>query len=277
MKKIIFVATLFLYSYIFADANLEKELELQKDRQGRAFNLIGREEIAAALVEDYIVRYLKFPKDVMDNSDIDKLLPRLFKTSDSGIFMGEGKIWANSMDINSNRLDMTYTMLDSARKNNPAVVNAYENNHYRSRTSISVEINSVSNKTKKNINILLKSDLAKHLHILLTVAGSIDENCTKSIEERNCIENNILYIRANGAAVEDSFTKAKIPKTYLLAYDMENFETGPIVIPELKNELTNKNSTTIFSIFKDGILIYDKKGDKYVKTSDGIRELNKIK
>lgn len=76
-------------------------------------------------------------------------------------------------------------------------------------------------------------------------------------------KNNHIYIDVENLASD-------VPNKYLMAYHIDKFKTGPIII----TDDTSKHITeSAFDSISKGALLYDTNGVKYIKTLDGIEVL----
>lgn len=240
MKKFILFIFLSLNSFLFSETFSEKQTILN-DIQ----DLIIYEESIAKAYERYIITYYKLP--TLTDTNFLKMIQT--KNSSSNII-------ATTQNLNTN-LNLDYGIKSTISNEYKKI---YENNMYRDKTFV------VSNK----VYFSLENNFAKHIISLLGLKNlSSIEKCPTNISSTiTCHENNTIYIDVKERKL-DSFTNEKRPNNFLAAYTIENFENGPIIIPVPKANAGEK----IFSTLKNGTLIYDNNGNKFIKTTDGIKEL----
>lgn len=231
MKKIV-LFLLLLNSVLFSNSFSEKQDILNDIKEQIAF-----EESIANAFEIYLLEYFKIPETT--NADFKSLLTNSSK----------------NLDLDKSTLSLEYGISDLTSE----YKTIYENNMYRDRTFI------INNR----VYFSIKNEFAKHILTLLSLTNQISiEACPKSsnaysFPEITCIENNTIYIGAK-ERLSDVFTNESRPSKFLLAYTFENFANGPIVMQDAAINRSNK----ILSIFRNGTLFYDEKGDKHVKVED---------
>ena len=106
----------------------------------------------------------------------------------------------------------------------------------------------------------LEDTFAKHLYDLIKATGAL-VTCA-SVANQNCVLNSHIYIKP-------TYTSGLITD-YLMAYHIDKFKTGPILIT---SNTALQISSNEFDTIPRGALLYDTTGSKYVKTTSGIEVL----
>ena len=106
----------------------------------------------------------------------------------------------------------------------------------------------------------LEDTFAKHLYDLIKATGAL-VTCA-SVANQNCVLNSHIYIKP-------TYTSGLITD-YLMAYHIDKFKTGPILITSNTSLQISSNE---FDTIPRGALLYDTTGSKYVKTTSGIEVL----
>lgn len=236
MKKILFI--------LFLLINLSFALDLTnfEDRQSALQDvktIILYEESIAKAYEDFILTNYKFPtlteiEDLIDKNEV-----------------------ISNLVLSSTLTKISYG-LNSDLKADSSIKALYESNTYRKRTYV----------RNDEINFILEDEFAKHLYDLIKQNGGEIQTCPTTVftTAMNCKENNHIYIQLT-KKLEGSEV---VPNTYLMAYHMDNFKNGPIIIT---NDTSKHITESAFDSISKGALLYDVDGVKYVKTLDGIEIL----
>ncbi len=239
MKKIVLMF-LSLNIFLFSETFSEKQTILNEIQEQIAY-----EESVANAYEEYILIFYKIPTLV--DTNFSKLIQT--KNASSSVVVG-------NQVLNTN-LNLSYGIKSDL---NSEYKKIYESNIYRDKTFV----------MQGKVHFTLESAFAKHIVSLLGLKNlSSIQVCPTTINSTiTCIENSTIYIDAKERKL-DAFTNEKRPNKFLVAYTIDNFENGPIIVE--KSSISNNEK--IFSIFKNGTLMYDENGNKYVKTLDKIEEL----
>ena len=110
------------------------------------------------------------------------------------------------------------------------------------------------------IYFALEDTFAKHLYDLIKATGAL-VTCA-SVANQNWVLNSHIYIIP-------TYTSGLITD-YLMAYHIDKFKTGPILITSNTSLQISSNE---FDTIPRGALLYDTTGSKYVKTTSGIEVL----
>lgn len=132
----------------------------------------------------------------------------------------------------------------------------YESNTFRKRTYV----------RNNEVYFILEDVFAKHLYDLIKTNGEIinaDKPLISCSLNKVCKKNNHIYVKVQ-SLVSD------IPDKYLMAYHIDKFKTGPIIITDDTSKHLIENA---FNSIPKGALLYDTNGVKYLKTLDGIEVL----
>lgn len=240
MKKIVLIFFLILNSFLFSETFSEKQTILNEIQEQIAY-----EESVANAYEEYILIFYKIPTLV--DTNFSKLIQT--KNASSSVVVG-------NQVLNTN-LNLSYGIKSDL---NSEYKKIYESNMYRDRTFV----------VQGKVHFTLESAFAKHIVSLLGLKNlnSIQE-CPSIINSATtCRENNTIYIDVKERKL-DTFTNEQRPNNFTVAYTIENFENGPYIV----STTTNIADEKVFSIIKNGVLIYDKEGDKFVKTTEGVKAL----
>lgn len=240
MKKILFI--------LFLLINLSFALDLTnfEDRQSALQDvktIILYEESIAKAYEDFILTNYKFPT----LAEIKTLIGNLTLVNNI----------SSNLVLSSTLTKISYG-LNSDLKADSSIKALYESNTYRKRTYV----------RNDEINFILEDEFAKHLYDLIKQNGGEIQTCPTTVftTAMNCKENNHIYIQLT-KKLEGSEV---VPNTYLMAYHMDNFKNGPIIIT---NDTSKHITESAFDSIPKGALLYDVDGVKYVKTLDGIEIL----
>ena len=132
----------------------------------------------------------------------------------------------------------------------------YESNTFRKRTYV----------RNNEVYFILEDVFAKHLYDLIKTNGEIinaDKPLISCSLNKVCKKNNHIYVKVQ-SLVSD------IPDKYLMAYHIDKFKTGPIIITDDTSKHLIENA---FNSIPKGALLYDTNGVKYLKTLNGIEVL----
>lgn len=241
MKKILFVLFLLINSSFALDlANFEDRQSALQDVK----TIILYEESIAKAYEEYILTNYAIPNLTQIKSLIGDIT-----TTISGI--------TTTLNLNGTLMKVSYG-LNNDLKADSSIKALYESNTYRKRTYV----------RNDEVNFILEDEFAKHLYDLIKQNGGAIQDCPTIVFTTavNCKENNHIFIqltkKLDGLEV--------VPDTYLIAYHIDKFKTGPIIIT---NDTSKHITQSAFDSIPKGALLYDTDGVKYVKTIDGIEVL----
>ena len=233
--KIIAILFFITFNFLFAyDLNNfeDRQMILQDVK-----TLILYEESIAKAYEEYILENYSIPSYQNITSLIGALtLKNTINTT---------------ISLDSSFTKVSYN-LNNEIKADEGIKALYESDTFRKRTYYE--------KNSGKIYFLLEDEFAKHLYDLIKVHGALPTTCSVS---SNCLKNNHIYIGIESL-------ESGIPKTYLIAYQVDNFKTGPIIIT---NNTSKHITESAFDSIPKGALLYDLDGVKYVKTIDSIEVL----
>lgn len=230
-----------------------------KDRQAvlqDVKKLILYEELVARAYEDLLIKNLDLPT----TSDIEVItdnattgIKTLIKNSIYG-----------ALSVDSSATKFSYNLktgdLVGSKEEITKIKNFYEDNSFRKNTYIQGD----------NVYFILKDDFSKHIFDLISQGKTIKKGCEPGI---SCIQNDKTKLFFNHIYIDvdaDADFQDDVPEKYLMAYHIDNFKTGPIIITTSR---TKQTSEKIFQSIPKGALMYDFDGVKYVKTSDSIEIL----
>lgn len=240
MKKILFILFLLINSSFALDlTNFEDRQSALQDVK----TIILYEESIAKAYEEYVLTNYKLPT----LAEIKTLIGNLTLVNNVG----------SNITLSNTLTKISYG-LNSDLKADSSIKALYESNTYRKRTYV----------RNDEVNFFLEDEFAKHLYDLIKQNGSAIQDCptTAFTTAVNCKENNHIYIKLtkklDGLEV--------VPNTYLIAYHIDNFKNGPIII---SNDTSKHITESAFDSIPKGALLYDTDGVKYVKTLDGIEIL----
>lgn len=241
MKKIVIV--FFIFINISYSLDLDNFEERQKALQDVKTIILYEESIAKAYEEYILTNYA-----IADLTQIKSLIGDI-TTTISGI--------TTMLDLDGTLMKVSYGLNNDLKADN-YIKTLYESNTYRKRTYI----------RNDEVNFILEDEFAKHLYDLIKQNGGAIEDCPITVFTIpiNCKENNHIFIqltkKLEGLEV--------VPDTYLIAYHIDKFKTGPIIIT---NDTSKHITQSAFDSIPKGALLYDTDGVKYVKTIDGIEVL----
>lgn len=232
MKKLI------LLFVLFASLNGNSNFDNTQNIAKKVKEIIEMEERFINSFENYIIQDFKFvtPSYIANN---ELILVDSIKGFDKN---------QNILSFSSN--------LPEELKNDSFAKNLYESSTYRDRSYF------IENKIYFN----LQNPLAKLLATIMLYKNkdSIDlcpQKYTNKIEL--CYLEDSIYVDVEkyDYVFEDSSYKEK-PSKFLLAFSLNSFENGPIVIEKIDED------EPIFNIFSNGTIFYDRDGIKYLKIGD---------
>lgn len=238
-----FLALLFSISVIIADDST--------DFQNRQKILLDIKQIVQK--EEEIARSLE--KYLLTNYSLPLNINLLYTTDYLGLSVDFISLISNFND-NFNAFSIvdnsiSYALKDIV-KNDISLKTLYESDTFRKRTYY----------RNSKIYMVFEDDYAKHLYDLIKRNGSGIDSCTPLNLENSCVYNNHIYVKP-------TYTTGKITD-FLISYHIDRFNTGPIVITS--NTALHLTESEFKSIPR-GIILYDTKGVKYIKTTDSIEVL----
>lgn len=233
MRKILLFISLLLVNISFANT-----FDTQQERLIKLKDLINEEEYIARAFEKYILE----EKDIPSLSDLKT--DDYLGTSYTSTYLLDSD--SKTFSITANENSMKNRIRLSVLNNESELVHIYEDNAYRTRTYVKGD----------KVYIIFKDDLAKHLYYLLKVNTTTISDCPSSgaPSTKLCKENDHLYV------YNDSRTDL------LMFFKFEKFKEGPIII----NDDIAFHSNKAYRFIPTGTLIYDFKGNKYIKTTDNM-------
>ena len=247
--KIIFIF-LFTISFIFA-LDLNDFNDRQKILQDIK-KVVQNEESIARAYEKYILENYAIP------TNINSLYTTNYLGTSENFLSSISDFASNFNSFSLSQNEISYS-LKELLKNDSQIKTLYESNTFRKRTYFRNE----------KIYFILEDVFAKHLYDLMkssNISGISDCPIVVFTTALNCKENNHIYI----GLTKKLEAGLVIPNTYLMAYHIDKFKTGPIII----TDDTSKHITeSAFDSISKGALLYDTNGVKYIKTLDGIEVL----
>ncbi|MDX4050701.1 hypothetical protein Q6A83_07950 [Aliarcobacter skirrowii] len=228
MKKLILLLVLFLS--INANSNFDNTQNIAKEVK----EIIEMEERFINSFENHIIQDFRFvtPSYIADN---ELIIDNSIKNFDI-------------LSFSSN--------LPEELQNDSFAKNLYESSTYRDRSYF------VENKIYFN----LQNPLAKLLATIMLYKNinSIEicpEKYTSKIELCHLEDSIYVDVEKYDYVFEDSSYKEK-PSKFLLAFSLNSFKNGPIIIEKIDED------EPIFNIFSNGTIFYDRDGIKYLKIGD---------
>lgn len=207
--------------------------------------IVQKEEEIARSFEKYILTNYSLPANITALYTTDYLGTSADFTSSISNYTDNFK--AFSLLDNS----LTYTMKDSL-EGDIGYKSLYEGDTFRKRTYY----------RNSRIYLVLEDVFAKHLYDIIKQKGSGLSACSSLASGVSCILNNHVYIKP-------TYSSGKI-STFLMAYHIEKFRTGPIIVTD---NTTLHSTESEFKSIPKGALIYDVKGAKFIKTNQGVEVL----
>ena len=243
MKKLFFIF-IFLSNIAFSlDLN---DFEERKSVLEDIKSIILYEESIAIVYENYILSNYSIPTLTQIKALIGDLTTQV-----SGI--------TTTLTLNNSAITKISYALSDDLKADASIKALYDSNTFRKRTYV----------RNNEVYFILEDVFAKHLYDLMKSSNiSVINNCPIVVFTTpvNCKENNHIYIgltkKLEGGLV--------VPNTYLMAYHIDKFKTGPIIITDDTSKHLIENA---FNSIPKGALLYDTNGVKYLKTLDGIEVL----
>lgn len=232
MKKLILLLVLFLS--INANSNFDNTQNIAK----KVKEIIEMEERFINSFENHIIQDFRFvtPSYIADN---ELIINNSIKNFDKN---------QNILSFSSN--------LPEELQNDSFAKNLYESSTYRDRSYF------VENKIYFN----LQNPLAKLLATIMLYKNinSIEicpQKYTNKIELCHLEDSIYVDVEKYDYVFEDSSYKEK-PSKFLLAFSLNSFKNGPIIIEKIDED------EPIFNIFSNGTIFYDRDGIKYLKIGD---------
>ncbi len=201
--------------------------------------------------EESIVR--AYEQYILDNYDISSTINPLYTSNylgSSSDFLGIITNFSTNFNTFSLGLSKLSYALKDTISSDSGIKALYEGNTFRKRTYYRNE----------EIDFIFESAFAKHLFDLIQQNGSGLSTCS-GVANVSCIKNSHIYIKP-------TYTSSEITD-YLMAYHIDNFKKGPIVI----TSDTSLHSETEFNSIPRGALLIDRTGLRYVKTTSSIEAL----
>ena len=241
MKKLFFIF-IFLSNIAFSlDLN---DFEERKSILEDVKSIILYEESIAIAYENYILSNYSIPTLTQIKALIGDLTTQV-----SGI--------TTTLTLNNSAITkISYALSDDLKKADASIKALYDSNTFRKRTYV----------RNNEVYFILEDVFAKHLYDLIKTNGEIinaDKPLISCSLNKVCKKNNHIYVEVQ-SLVSD------MPDKYLMAYHIDKFKTGPIIIT---NDTSNYLTKSIFNSIPKGALLYDTNGVKYLKTVSGIEVL----
>jgi sulfur transfer complex TusBCD TusB component (DsrH family) len=206
--------------------------------------VVQSEESIARAYEQYILDKYAIPSNI-SNLYVDDYL---VSSSSFSSVINDFSSKFNSYSIDGTKI--SYALNDLLKADN-GIKALYEGNTFRKKTYL----------YNSKIYFILEDAFAKHLYDLITQDGTISNPCSSSSSD-NCVENSHIYI-------SPTYDASGEIDDYLMAYHIDNFKKGPIVI----TSDTSLHSEDEFDSISKGALLIDTTGIRYVKTTSGIEAL----
>ncbi|QKE24868.1 hypothetical protein [Arcobacter aquimarinus] len=242
MKKLFFIF-LFLSNIAFSlDLN---NFEERKSVLEDVKSIVLYEESMAIAYENYILSNYSIPNLAQIKTLIGDLTTQI-----SGI--------TATLTLNNSAITKISYALNDTLEADDSIKALYESNTFRKRTYV----------RNNEVYFILEDVFAKHLYDLIKTNNGALQTCPNLvfIAPINCIENNHIYIGLTKKLENGLF----VPNSYLMAYHIDKFKTGPIIITDDTSKHITENA---FDSIPKGALLYDTNGVKYLKTLDGIEVL----
>lgn len=239
MKKLFFIF-IFLSNIAFSlDLN---DFEERKSVLEDVKSIILYEESIAIAYENYILSNYSIPTLKQIKALIGDLTTQV-----SGI--------TKTLDLDTTITKISYALSDDLKADD-SIKALYDSNTFRKRTYV----------RNNEVYFVLEDSFAKHLFDLIKTNGEIinaDKPLISCSLNKVCKKNNHIYIDVENLASD-------VPNKYLMAYHIDKFKTGPIIIT---NDTSKYLTESIFNSIPKGALLYDINGVKYLKTVSGIEVL----
>ena len=244
MKNIFFIFVFFSNISFSLDLNnFDERQEVLKSVK----TIILYEESIAKAYEEYILTKYSIPT----LTQVKNLIGNL-NTQVSGI--------TNTLTLNNDVAKISYS-LSSELLADSNIKALYESNTFRKKTYV----------RDNEVYFILEDVFAKHLYDLIKTSKekiSTLSTCPNTVFSvpTDCIENNHIYVQLTKKL--DGINL--VPDSYLMAYHIDKFKTGPIIIT---NNTSKHITESAFDSVPKGALLYDTNGIKYTKTLSGIEPL----
>ena len=253
MKKLLLLfLVLVTYSCSLDLNNFEDRQAVLQDVK----KLILYEELVARAYENLLIKNLELPT----TSEIEVVTDDATTTIKTLI---KNSIY-NALSVDSSTTKFSYNLktgdLVGSEEEIANIKNFYEDNSFRKNTYIQ----------DNSVYFILEDDFAKHIFDLINQGKDIKKGCKIG---QSCIQNDKDKLFFNHIYIDvdpDADFQDDVPEKYLIAYHIDNFKTGPIIITSNRSKQTSEK---IFQSIPKGALMYDFDGVKYVKTSDSIEIL----
>ena len=245
---------IFILSLIFLlNLNADEDLTAQKQNTLYVQNLIEIEERIARNFEKYILTEFKFPtmSDLID----DKYLGSNFSV--------KNRMGVDIEFLNASALKIKYLVSNDVYINSPQdyVIQLYNRDLYRDLTSVYYEIaSSKIDISESYVEINLQSDEAKIIFELLKNGNSIEKNCSDTLTNTYC-NNNQKTIRWYNASSQ------------YIEYSKKDFNKGNVILSNATLSSDSKLQDLIVGAY---LFIAGQKYVKLVNDSSGNLQILKV-
>ena len=246
LESLLWIKLFFIFIFL---SNIAFSLDLNDFEERKSIledvkSIILYEESIAIAYENYILSNYSIP-----NLAQIKVLIGDLTTQVSGI--------TTTLTLNNSAITkISYALSDDLKKADASIKALYDSNTFRKRTYV----------RNNEVYFILEDVFAKHLYDLIKTNGEIinaDKPLISCSLNKVCKKNNHIYVEVQ-SLVSD------MPDKYLMAYHIDKFKTGPIIIT---NDTSKYLTESIFNSIPKGALLYDITGVKYLKTVSGIEVL----
>lgn len=223
---------------LFSSHSLSDDFESIQEKGKAIKEIIEIQERFANSFENHILQDFKI-------STIKEII-------DSGIIPNNIDI----RDLNEKNLSFT-TLLDDRLKDDNFAYELYRSYTFRDKTYFNED----------RIYFNISNPLAKLLYTLMIYQKQNEiKECPISFTNKIdlCHFENGIYVDITkyDDLFGDSNQNSKKPSKFLLAFNLESYDRGPIIVDEIDED------EAILNFFSNGVIFYDKDGIKYLKVAD---------
>ena len=252
MKKLLSLTLLFLTLFLFAE---EEEIDTStfdfEQRQvliQKIKKTIQHEESIAKAYEVYLLENYKRPADLSSLSSI-------LGVSLDNFFSGDDLNFFKNLSLNGLNKTINYRLTDIVKKDT-YLKSIYESDTFRKKTFVH----------DGKIHITLNENFAKNIYNLIISQNKDLVSCDNILSGKYCIKKDPLGVKKDHVYIYETAIKNRL----LMYYYPNNYEKGPIMIIDDISYYTEPE----FLQLPIGTLLYDFKGEKYLKTRDSVRKVN---
>lgn len=253
MKYIFFLLfilnPLFSYDEKNSFSNTQKYFELLRD-------VVLKEEAIAKAYEEYLINEKAIPllNDLISEDYLGIDFKINFSSPLNDFF--ENIILDSNLYRLNYRLKDTISIKEETKDFYQGLLSLYEGFSIRSKSFININENN-----EKEIIFILENSIAKNFYELIrTQNNNPILECSNPNSKKYCTKENHIYLYNNETKNSDEL---------LMYYDLDKYYTGPIIINDNVALYTKEE----FLNLPLGVILYNFKGKKFIKSTNAIEEV----